>query len=362
MEAIGSFIQTGLPRPAAAVPLFAPADRPVPAVPAAALSPAPLVPGGVRADAQPAAPALVTVIVCTHERPGYLATCLAALARQSGGNDGACVLVVDSASSAGAAAEIAALTAAHGAALLRVDTPGLSLARNAGLAAATTPWVAYIDDDARVASDWVQGVAAVVARLPSTAAALGGPIVPAWEAACPPWWPEELVPALTVLRWDRPGRIGDGSLPPHVEPYGANMVFRASALRAVGGFPLQLGRVGAKLLSGEEAWVMRALRRAGHDVHYDPAVSVTHSIQAGRLTPGWLLTRQFWSGVSEAILAIRMGQRHAALRKGATMAVHVAAGAPLMLIRRASAVMIRERCALAFALGYLRGMAMTLWT
>ena len=107
-------------------------------------------------------------------------------------------------------------------------------------------------------------------------------------------------------------------------PYGANMVFRTAALRAVGGFPPQLGRIGAKLLSGEEAWVMRALRGAGHDIHYDPTISVTHSIQAARLTPRWLLQRQFWSGVSEAIVAARLDGRAARVVKALRMALHAA--------------------------------------
>ena len=311
------------------------------------------------------APPFLTVIVCTHERPRYLATCLAALATGGGAGGAAApgechVIVVDSASSAPAAAEIAALAAAHGTQLLRVDEPGLSLARNAGLAAAVTPWVAYIDDDARVAPDWVAAIAAAVARLPPQAAALGGPIVPAWEAPCPSWWPAELVPALTVLDWNTPGRVGDGSLPRHVEPYGANMVFRTAALRQIGGFPPKLGRIGAKLLSGEEAWVMRALRGAGHDIHYDPAISVTHSIQAVRLTPHWLLRRQFWSGVSEAIVAARLEGRYSAHAKGLRMMLHAALRAPLALWPERSPALIRQRCALAFASGYLRGLFIVL--
>ena len=312
-----------------------------------------------------AVPPFLTVIVCTHERPRYLATCLAALEAGHGPDDAAsgiewCLMVVDSASSAPAAAEIATLAAAYGAQLLRVDEPGLSLARNAGLAAAVTPWVAYIDDDARVAPDWARAIAATVARMPPQAAALGGPIVPAWEAPCPPWWPPELVPALTVLSWSRAGRVGDGSLPRHVEPYGANMMFRTAALREVGGFPPKLGRIGAKLLSGEEAWVMRALRGAGHDIHYDPTISVTHSIQATRLTPRWLLRRQFWSGVSEAIVAARLDGLGGAYAKGLRMTLHAALRAPLALWPQRSPAMIRQRCALAFASGYLSGLFIVL--
>ncbi len=306
-----------------------------------------------------ATPALLTVVVCTHARPHYLATCLAALAANSRADKSAgewSVIVVDSASPAAAAAENAVLAAAHGAQLLRMDEPGLSIARNAGLDAARTPWIAYIDDDAAVAPDWVSAIAATVARLPPRAAALGGPIVPAWEAPCPPWWPDELIPALTVLNWGSAGRVGDGHMPAHVEPYGANMVFRTAALRAVGGFPPELGRIGAKLLSGEEAWVMRALRSAGHDIHYDPTISVTHSIQAARLTPAWLLQRQFWSGVSEAIVAVRLDGRRRASAKALRMALHAVARAPLAAWPVNSPAMIRQRCAYAFASGYVRGL------
>lgn len=304
------------------------------------------------------APPFLTVVICTHERPRYLATCLVALAasRTTDDNSAFCTLVVDSASSPAVASEIAALAAAHGALLLRVDQPGLSLARNAGLAAARSPWIAYIDDDARVAPGWARAIAARVALLPPGAAALGGAIVPHWEAPCPPWWPPDLIPALTVLNWDRAGRVGDGSLPPHVEPYGANMVFRTAPLREVGGFPPDLGRIGPKLLSGEEAWVMRALRGTGHEIHYDPAILVTHSIQAERLTPRWLLRRQFWSGVSEAIVAAQLDGRPFALAKGRRMVLHALLRAPLAPWPARSSAAIRQRCALAFASGYLRGL------
>jgi len=322
-------------------------------------------PVATRASRPLPAPPFLTVIVCTHERPRYLATCLAALEAGRAPNDAEagvdwCVLVVDSASTPAAAAEIASLAAAYGVRLVRVKRPGLSLARNAGLAVTATPWVAYIDDDACVDPGWARAIAVCAARLPPGAAALGGPILPAWEAPCPRWWPPELIPALTVLSWSRPGRVGDGSLPRHVEPYGANMVFRTAALRDVGGFPPELGRIGRKLLSGEEAWVMRALRGAGHDIHYDPSIVVTHSIQAVRLTPHWLLRRQFWSGVSEAIVAARLAGKREALAKGARMALHAALRAPLALWPERHPGMIRQRCALAFASGYLCGLCVVL--
>lgn len=297
----------------------------------------------------------LTVVICTHNRPDYLRRCLASLAVQQASVPGCALMVVDSASIAAMALDIAGLAAEHGARLLRLDEPGLSLARNAGLAAADTPWIAYIDDDARVAPGWANAIAEAVARLPERTGAIGGPIAPDWEAPCPDWWPPELVPALTVLDWQQAGMLGDGSLPAHIEPYGANMVFRREALRAVDGFPHALGRIGTKLLSGEEAWVMRALRRNGWEVRYEPGVAVVHSIQAQRLTPRWLLERQFWSGVSEAMVTRRSGGARGATAKALRMALHAALRAPLAAWPRSSARLMRQRCALAFASGYLCG-------
>lgn len=310
---------------------------------------------GLAPTAKETRAAALTVVVCTQDRPHYLRHCLDSLAINWKTSSACSLVVVDSASAPDAAAEIAALTAAHEGALVRLEQSGLSLARNAGLAAVRTPWLGYIDDDARVAPGWCGAITRAIMRLPSRTAAIGGQIVPEWEAPCPDWWPPDLVPALTVLDWERPGRVGDGSLPPHVEPYGANMVFRAEALRAVGGFPVELGRVGSKLLSGEEAWVMRALRQSGWDVRYDPAIVVTHSIQATRLTPRWLLSRQFWSGASEAMVSRRSGE--GVSRKALRMAVHAALRAPLAIWPAGSCLLIRQRCALAFASGYLRGVA-----
>jgi hypothetical protein len=135
------------------------------------------------------------------------------------------------------------------------------------------------------------------------------------------------------------------------------MVFRTAALRRIGGFPLHLGRVGLKLLSGEERWVMRALERAGHSVHYDPRIRVQHSIQVGRLTLDWLISRQYWSGVSEAVVTAQMASPRAAIAKALRLCAHIPARGALLLRRVDGVDSVRNRCALAFAVGYVRGAA-----
>jgi GT2 family glycosyltransferase len=261
------------------------------------------------------------------------------------------LLVVDSASPPGPAAEIAALAARHGARLLRLDTPGLSCARNMGLAAAAAPWVAFLDDDAVPEPGWAAAMLAAIATLPPEAAAIGGRILPEWEAPLPVWWPEILRGVLTIVEWEGRGEVGR-DLPGGVEIYGANMAFRAEPLRAIGGFPEGLGRVGGRLLSGEEVEVVERLLAAGHRAFYEGAAAVRHSIQRERLTAAWLLSRLHWQGATDA-LRDRAALGHARRAPGA--AAKLALQAPLLLWPSRSSSLLRSRCGAAYNLGYLRG-------
>jgi glycosyltransferase involved in cell wall biosynthesis len=287
----------------------------------------------------------LSITLCTHSRPHYLATCLGALAAQQTG--GAEILVVDSASPSGPAAEIAALAARFGARALRSDQPGLSVARNLGLTEARAPWVAYLDDDAVPAPDWQARLLKRIATLPPRVGVLGGRILPAWEEPLPAWWPDSLRGVLTIVEWEGCAELGRGT-PPEVAVYGANMAFAAQPLRDIGGFPESLGRVGNRLLSGEEVEVMTRLRERGLGALYDGGVTVFHSIQRERLRPGWLLSRLLWQGATDALRQRSLGRTAAAAGK-------LALQAPLLLWPETSPVFLRARCGAAYNLGYLRG-------
>lgn len=290
----------------------------------------------------------LAAIICTHARPGYLAACLAGLAAQQ---DGRCeAIVVDSASPGREAAEIARLAAASGARLVRTDRPGLSHARNLGLAASGAAWTAFLDDDAVPAHDWAARLAEAIAALPGDAAALGGRILPHWEGPLPAWWPPALRGVLTIVEWDGRGEEGR-DLPPGVAVYGANMAFRTATLRDIGGFPEDLGRVGKRLLSGEEVEVLDRLRARGLRVFYDGRVTVRHSIQRDRLRPAWLLSRLHWQGATDALRDRRRGRAHRAPGAAAKLLVQ----APLLLLPSHATSLLRARCGAAYNLGYLRG-------
>lgn len=314
--------------------------------------------GGSRGNAPP-----LSVIVCSHARPDYLEACLNGLGAQS--RSGFEMLVVDSASPPAEAARIAALATAAGAQLLRAPLPGLSHARNLGLAAAGGAWVAYLDDDAVPDRGWAAALLARIAMLPADVAAVGGRILPVWEAPLPAWWPPAFRGVLTIVEWDGAGPVGprpeDGGLPAGAEIYGANMAFAAAPLRAVGGFPEALGRIGNMLLSGEEVEVVMRLRATGHRAFYDGAAVVHHSIQRDRLRPGWLLSRLLWQGATDAMRDRRHGDQAGAAKSGGGLARTLGAAgrlmlqAPLLLWPAASTALVRARCGAAYNLGYLRG-------
>lgn len=290
----------------------------------------------------------LAAIICTHARPHYLAACLAGLGAQQGGRPRS--IVVDSASPAPQAAEIARLAAAAGAQLIRAEQPGLSHARNLGLAASGAAWSAFLDDDAIPAPDWATQLRAAIAALPPDVVALGGRILPAWEKPLPGWWPPALRGVLTIVEWEGHGEDGR-DLPPGVAIYGANMAFRTAALAAIGGFPEELGRVGRRLLSGEEVEVLDRLRAAGHRIVYDGRVTVRHSIQAERLAPGWLLSRLHWQGATDALRDRKRG----GARRAPGAAAKLLLQAPLLLIPARATSLLRARCGAAYNLGYLRG-------
>lgn len=299
----------------------------------------------MRNDTVRTAPAL-SVVLCTHARPAYLAACLRGLARQ--GAQGFETIVVDSDSPPAEAAEIARLAAGH--VLLRAGRAGLSVARNLGLHAARGDWVAYLDDDAVPAPDWAERLRDAIAELPPDAVALGGRILPEWEAPLPVWWPATLRGVLTIVEWDGSGEEGRG-LPHGVAVYGANMAFRTPPLRAIGGFPEELGRVGTRLLSGEEVEVLDRLRAGGGRVFYDGRATVRHSIQRERLRPSWLLSRLHWQGATDAL----RDRRHGFAKRAPGAALKLLVQAPLLLWPARSARLLRARCGAAYNLGYLRG-------
>lgn len=175
---------------------------------------------------------------------------------------------------------------------------GLNRARNTGLQAAAGQYVAYIDDDARAESIWLEALVQAFEKSSPPAAAVGGRVWLDWHGQKPNWVPERLLPYFTYVDH------GDSAHSLHDDEYlvGANLAFEKSALRAIAGFDPKLDRQGTVLLSGGDTLAVEQLRRTGRNVCYEPAAVVWHSVLPSRKRRGWLFTRLFWDGASQPLV------------------------------------------------------------
>lgn len=204
---------------------------------------------------------------------------------------------------------------------------GLSRARNRAL-----DWcdeddvLAFVDDDAVVCSGWFAGLLRAWEEAPDEIACIGGPIRPRWPAGGPPAWVSPpILPVLTLLDLGAEERDLDPSM---TTVYGANISFRVSALRRVGGFDPAFGHSGSRIFFSEEDEAQRALARLGYRVRYVPDAAVEHVIPAKRLTRASFLRRRFAYGVT---LGVR---RARPLRLTARQAISSSAGTVVALGRK----------------------------
>ena len=244
--------------------------------------------------------AQICVAICTHNRQTYLRLALESLLKQSLSSDRFEILVVDNGSTDRTRDEVLAIAArVPNLKYVFESQLGLSVARNTALRECRSPFIAYLDDDAIASPCWVEDILNAFSAFGPRLGCIGGRIDPIWEKPRPEWLSDEMLSSLTILNLGSVSRFLD----PYREPvYGANMSFSCHALRQVGAFEQTLGRVGNRLLSGEEILVQRRLARAGYATSYLPSAFVQHHVVAERLELTWFAERFFWQGVSESVM------------------------------------------------------------
>lgn len=177
--------------------------------------------------------------------------------------------------------------------------PGLSTARNTGVALAAADVVVFLDDDATLQPDSLAAVRSAMAD--DSVVAVGGAVTPWWlDGGAPGWFPEEFG---WVVGCDYRG------LPPHGaeirNPIGAAMAARREALATIGGFSARLGRRGDVPAGCEETLMGIALRRADrrNRIVRDTGFRVRHAVPASRGRPRYYTRRCYQEGRSKAVLA-----------------------------------------------------------
>jgi glycosyltransferase involved in cell wall biosynthesis len=244
----------------------------------------------------------ISAIICTHNRDRYLGLAIDSLLTQSLPASDFEIIVVDNASTDRTKAIVEARGAALGAHNDRIhyiyeSTLGLSTARNTGAKGALAPIIAYLDDDAVASPQWLEELLAAYDADEKLAIA-GGKVTLIWidGMTAPNWLSKELAGNLgSYDLGDQPQAI----TVPGQTPRGLNYSLRQSFLQSVGGFDLNLGRVGKNLLSNEELHMTALALDNGWNVAYLPQALVAHHVAPERVNRNWFLQRGWWQGISE---------------------------------------------------------------
>ncbi|MBD2185382.1 glycosyltransferase family 2 protein [Aerosakkonema funiforme] len=235
---------------------------------------------------------LISAIICTHNRDSYLGAAIDSLLAQDFADFE--IVVVDNASSDRTRAVVESRS---GVKYIYEPVTGLSVARNTGAHAASGQILAYLDDDAVASSHWLSVLYAAY-RDNEKLAIAGGKVTLIWPEGYtpPPWLSEGLAGNLGAYD------LGDNVVyiqNPGLTPRGLNYSIRRTFLERIGGFNVNLGRVGKKLLSNEELLMTEQALQLGWQVAYIPDALVGHNVAPERLNQSWFLNRSWWQGISE---------------------------------------------------------------
>ena len=227
----------------------------------------------------------LSIVIATRNRPQLLERALGEAARFARATDE--IIVVDSASAPGIVERI--VESHPGVRLARLEVPGTSRARNAGLELATRDLVAFIDDDCLIQSGWPD---AVEGSLSDDGVGFAtGRVVGDRDTSLG----ISLLLGEERLRFDAPEDPG-------MYGHGSNMAFSRRALETVGGFDEALGP-GTPLRAAEDQDVFWRISRAGWAGVFEPTMTVTHLQWRSR---GTAILRHYSYGIGAGAVAVKL--------------------------------------------------------
>lgn len=209
----------------------------------------------------------ISLLVCTRDRAAALARCLDAIAVAAGRADAPVELVlVDNGSSDNTSALVSDWAASNSAldvTIVDEPVPGLSRARNAGLARARYDIVAMTDDDCLVREDYFARVLEKYVSDP-TPRIIGGRV----ELGDPMDLP-------ITIKTDREPRLYRSGSRPGGFIMGANFTMHREVVDKLGPFDERFGAGGTFKAAEDTDYIVRA-DLAGYRVEYSPDFVVDH--------------------------------------------------------------------------------------
>jgi hypothetical protein len=290
----------------------------------------------------------VSIVIPTYRRPELLARTLAScLAQQGVADERVEIVVVDNDPAQSARVVVDAAAATGGPASLRYvaePRPGISHARNAGVAQAAGRYLAFVDDDEEPAEGWLAALLATIRR--TGADAVMGPV-----------YPHFVGPADAYLRqaYTRDAGVPTGT---RLERWGGIGNSLLDRQRCFAGnrepFDPRFGLTG-----GEDALFLHQLRRRGGTIVWCAEAAARESIAADRMAPHHLLRREFRGAQTLTFVctAVTPPERGRAARWMAIGCAQILVYAPAALVLRA----MRHQRWLPVAVKAVGGLGKVLW-
>ena len=231
----------------------------------------------------------ISVVICTYNRAELLANGLQTLCEQTLAISHYEVIVVDNNSKDNTRSVAEDFCRRYPNIRYFFETQqGLSHARNRGWREAKAAYIAYIDDECKVPSQWLAIAKQIIDRL--SPAVFGGPYYGYHNTSAPRWWKEsyEAFEHCDTARALSPGEYVRGG----------NIFIQRRLLDLMGGFEVALGMSGNKLRYGEESHFQRRLRATMPDelIYYDPKLYTYHLVRPEKMTWRYILSSRFSSG------------------------------------------------------------------
>lgn len=182
------------------------------------------------------------------------------------------------------------------------QSQGLSGARNSGIEMAQGDIIAFLDDDAAAAPDWLEQLIATYTD-PKVLGA-GGAIEPLWLDTKPAWFPDEFNWVVGCTYRGMP--LTTAAIRNQI---GANMSFRREVFEAIGGFRNGVGQIGASMLRCDdtEFGIRVGQRWPQHITLYEPKALVYHRVPGSRGRWAYFRSRCYTEGLAKAIIAKLVG-------------------------------------------------------
>ncbi|MBI3812637.1 MAG: glycosyltransferase family 2 protein [Nitrospirae bacterium] len=268
----------------------------------------------------------ISAIICTYNREPLLVCALDSILSQSFPSDQFEVLVVDNNSNDGTPETVRqkAETAKPAVRYLFEERQGKSYALNRAIREAKGEYLAFTDDDVRLAPDWLERI---LQRFEMYRPDLiGGRVVPDWNGQWPDWFhPEYRGVVAYYYPYTEPIFL---ELDRHTLPCGANMAARADVFRKYGMFREDLSD--GTLHRSEDYELFRRILKDGGRVLYAPDIVVYHIVQPDRLTRRYV--RQWW---------MTQGMANSRMRLDEDPGVPKILGVPRWMYRRALDDLVR---------------------